>query len=96
MACRLCQLEIAMDLCEVCKYLTEEDLPVLPSTCRSCGAPIGKPSEWEVHCQVCRALLKNVRENEWFVRAHAEWEKENIQFARLKQELLGQGGSSIF
>jgi hypothetical protein len=62
----------------------------LSAICGYCGFPIANPSECETFCKLCRALEANLRRNPWFVIAHAEWERENIQLARLKRELLGQ------
>lgn len=96
MACRLCRLEIDTTLCEVCRFLTEAKLPELPATCENCGFPIDNPAESGSLCQLCTALLKAVQGSGYLLRAHAEWEQENILLARRKWELLGTGGSAAF
>ncbi len=93
MACRLCQVEIDSTLCEVCRFLTEDELPELPVLCENCGFPIDNPAESDDLCQVCTGLMKTVQGNGYLVRAHVEWEQENILLARRKWELLGTGGS---
>ncbi len=94
MACRLCQLQIDSTLCEICRFLVEEELPKLPPACENCGFPIDNAADSDDLCQLCTALLKTVQGNEWLLLSHAEWEQENIQLARRKWELLGTGGSA--
>jgi hypothetical protein len=92
MACRMCHLEIQSTLCEVCRYLTEE-APVAiekdAASCGHCGAPIAQPEEGETLCQLCGTIIRIVWRSRWLMRAHAEWDKENILLARSKRELLG-------
>lgn len=98
MACRSCQLKIPATLCQVCRYLSEMLLPEKPVTCRNCRGPIANPAMTgrlcqRRLCQLCKALLKIVKNNQGLASAHAEWVRENFVLARRKQEMLGQGGS---
>ncbi len=96
MACRLCQLPIDSTLCEICRFLTEEELPKLPAACEQCGFPIDDPAETAGLCHLCTAVLQAAQNSLWMVRAHDQWDLENILLARRKWELMGTGGSSAF
>lgn len=93
MACRLCQLQIESSLCEVCRCLTEEKLPEVPAACEHCGFPIQHPAAADGLCQLCKDLLRVAQSSFWLVRAHNQWEQENILLARRKWELMGTGGA---
>ena len=92
MACRLCQLPIESTRCEVCRFLTEEELPIVPAACDQCGFPIENAGEADGLCHLCAALFDAVQHSCWLVRAHDAWEQENILLARRKWELTGTGG----
>ncbi len=95
MQCASCGLEINQSLCQVCSYLVQEPADEAAACCESCGAPLANFSIWQRLCHVCSVLDKTVRRNEWLHNAHCEWERENILYAKLKKELLGQGGQSV-
>jgi len=95
MPCRLCQLPIEASLCEVCRFLTEEKLPEVPASCELCGFPIHHPTEVDGLCQLCTDLLAVALSSCWLVRAHNQWEQENVLLARRKWELMGAGGASV-
>lgn len=95
MPCRLCQLQIEANLCDVCRFLTEEKLPEVPASCEYCGFPIWHPAASDGLCQLCADLLEVVQSSVWLVRAHNRWEQENILLARRKWELMGAGGPSV-
>ena len=88
MACQNCQLEIPETLCQLCGYLEQDKFPGQADFCTYCGAPINAPEDEKELCHVCSSLLITVKEREWFIRARAEWEQENIRLANLKRELL--------
>jgi hypothetical protein len=95
MACRSCQLQIESNLCEVCRTLSVEKPAEMPATCERCQAPLADASKEQGICRLCLALLNTVRENRWFFGAHIEWERENIQLAKKKCELMGTGGPAF-
>ena len=96
MACRLCQLEIGADICEVCRYLNDETAPsALEAVCGYCDAPIAGGDSSAIFCQACAAMLDTIRSKDWFVRAQVEWEQENMQLARRKAEMLGKNGPPV-
>ena len=93
MACRLCQLPIEDTLCNVCRCLVEEELPAVSSVCDNCGFPVDDPCA--SLCRVCTTLLVNIENSTWLMRAHDQWQQENLMLARRKWELMGMGGSSL-
>jgi hypothetical protein len=88
MACGSCGASSDTPLCQVCQCEMELAKRSGPR-CRLCGLPIDVQLGLPPLCQVCGVLLLTVCRREWFIRAQAEWDEENLLLAKRKKELLG-------
>ena len=93
MECQSCGVTNNTTLCQICQF--EADLAAAPKPgprCSGCGLPIELQPGLPPLCQACGALLLTVARREWFIRAQAEWDHENLLLAQRKKELLGKRG----
>src|SRR5689334_7232526 len=93
MECRSCGVTSNTTLCQICQYEADLAASRKPGpSCSSCGMPIELRPGRPPLCEVCGDLLLTVGRREWFIRAQAEWDQENLLLAQRKKELLGQRG----